>query len=231
MLNLVIAFVGTKGGILKSTLCQCLSTASPFDNFKVGILDADPQQSIVSWHDEREDSSPTLSVDIHSLKSKKNLAQEVEHYQKQYDFLFVDLPGESEALNLTNTMLGMADLVIIPIRTYHKDIQAFDYKLSPYIEASAKLRGTFPFRILCTFAHVNTNIEKYRQHFEGIDFVGGVFDNVHKDRSVYTYFSIGGLTIKEYLDASGSDKIEKAKAEKAYDEMNAIADEICKLLI
>ena len=229
MLNLVIAFVGTKGGVLKSTLCQCLSTSAPFAKYKIGILDADPQQSIVSWNDERESSLSPLSVDIHSLKEGNDLADEVEALQNQYDFLFVDLPGESQALDLTNTMLGIADLAIIPIRTYHKDIQAFDNQLAPYIESSAELRGTYPFRILCTFAHVNTNAEKYRQYFEGISFVGGVLTNVHKDRSVYTYFSIGGLTLKEYLDESS--KNEKKKAQKAYQEMNAVAEEMIGLLL
>lgn len=220
-----IALVGTKGGILKSTLVQCLSTSKVFENYNVAILEADVQSSLKDWIKERDNDAPKMRINLLFLNSGKDLKEKIEEINGKYDFVFLDLPGESLALNLTRTAMAYSDLCIFPVRTYHKDISAFDSQMRPVIKDILQYRNKKHFVILPTFAHHNTATEKYRSYFSDITEID-VLKNVHVDRQVYTYFSINGLTLREYMMLSVKDKIEQQKAKKAVEEMERIAQEV-----
>ena len=101
----VISLAGTKGGILKSTLTQCISTSKAFEKYKVAILEGDSQGSLISWIEDRDPKLPPLNIEIYNHDEEKELKDEIAEYRKNVDFLFVDLPGESKALKLTRTEL------------------------------------------------------------------------------------------------------------------------------
>ncbi len=94
----VIALVGPKGGITKSTLALCL--AEHFNN--ACIIDMDPQGCLEAWHNNRimnkkkfADSDLKITVEFYGLEELT--LERLEELTKQHDYIFIDCPGESEA--------------------------------------------------------------------------------------------------------------------------------------
>ena len=56
-------------------------------------------------------------------------------------------------------------------------------------------------------------------------------ESIHRDRQIFTYFSQGGLTLEEYVETIKGNKAESQVAEKAINEVNAIASEILKIVL
>lgn len=231
-----IALVGTKGGILKSTLTQCIATSNVFMNrYITSIIDADPQGSILSWWDERSrnkdinqstllvcnlDSSRPFVEAVQAVKTIELSEEEVEN--RPMCILF-DLPGESQAMTTTRAAMAYCDLCIFPIRSYHKDIVAFDENMRPVLRQILQHRDKKHFAVLPTFAHHGADKDKYRANFSAITEID-VLQNVHVDRQVYTYFSLGGKTLCEYAASSNGE--EGLKADKAVEDIERIATEV-----
>ena len=229
----IISLVGTKGGIIKSTIVQCVSTSKVFEKYKVGILEGDSQGSLAGWVEERSKKMKPLNIEIINHNPEIQLKDEISKYRSKFDFLFVDLPGESRALNLTKTALVLSDLCIFPIRVYHKDINAFDKNLRPILAKAIELRNKKfkvsdskkHYKLLATFAHHSTDKDKYLDNFSSIKIINK-FKNIHRDRLVYTYFSVGGLTLREYKKQNKFNLLEQSKANKAINDIELIAQEI-----
>lgn len=221
----VISFAGTKGGILKSTLTQCISTSKVFENYKVGILEGDSQGSLISWANERDKVLKPLSVQIINHNEDKQLKDEVATLKEQYDYLFIDLPGESKALTLTRTALAYSDLCVFPLRLSHKDTTAFDANMRQPLKKILEMRDRKHFKILPIFAHHSANTDTFHDNYSAINIIDK-FQNIHRDRNVYTYFSVGGLTLREYGATHKLNNAEATKATKAIEEMELIANEI-----
>jgi cellulose biosynthesis protein BcsQ len=225
----IICLAGTKGGILKSTLTQCIATSAVFEPYKVAILEGDSQGSLQAWIEERSSVLKPLKIDVINHDEVAQLKDEMLALKHKYDFIFVDLPGESKALTLTRTALAYADLCIFPLRLSHKDTTAFDTNMRQPLMNIIKLRGARHFKILPIFAHHSTNLEAFRQNYASIAIIDK-FENIHKDRTIYTYFSVGGLTLREYEATHKLNPSEAQKTAKAVHEMELIAAETLQIL-
>lgn len=226
----VISFAGTKGGILKSTLTQCISTSNVFEKYKIGILEGDSQGSLFSWEKERDKVLKPLNIKIINHNEEKNLKDEIFELREIYDYLFVDLPGESKALHLTRTALAYSDLCVFPLRLSHKDTTAFDSNMRQPLMKILEIRDRKYFKILPIFAHHSINLQSFKDNYNVINIIDK-FNNIHRDRAVYTYFSVGGLTLREYEATHKFNSTEASKASKAVEEMELIAQEILETLI
>ena len=226
----VISLAGTKGGILKSTLTQCISTSKAFEKYKVAILEGDSQGSLISWIEDRDPKLPPLNIEIYNHEEERELKDEISKYKKDVDFLFVDLPGESKALTLSRTALAYSDLCIFPLRLSDKDIKAFDKNVRQPLKQILEIRDKKHFKILPTFAYHSANINSFRENYETIKIID-TFENVHRDRAVYNYFSIGGKTLREYNKSHKLNLIEASKSSKAIADIELIAEEILQNLL
>lgn len=225
----VIATCGPKGGIWKSTATQCISTSEIFAPYECAILEADSQKTLLDWQSERPSNLGKLPIKIIPHNQDRPLKEEIREYREQFDYLFIDLPGESEALDLTRSALGYADLCLFPLRTHHKDITAFDKHFRPVIKEIIEYRDRSHYRILCTFAHINIKTQNYLKRFENIKIIDKL-EHIHRDRPVYTYFSIGGLTLREYAESCTDDKGEWKKAQGAVEDIELIAQEVLDIV-
>ena len=224
----VISLAGTKGGILKSTLTQCLTTSKAFEKYRITILEGDSQNSLSNWLEERPTSAKPLNIKIVNHDDNKNLKDEINEEKERCNFLFVDLPGESKALTLTRTALAYSDLCIFPLRLSHKDTTAFDTNMRQPLKKILEIRDKNHFKILPIFAHHSTNTDSFLDNYESIKIIGK-FQSIHRDRNIYTYFSIGGMTLREY-EETNKDNNEGQKASKAIADIELIADEILATL-
>ena len=74
----ILAVLSQKGGTGKSTLVHSLAVAGMLDKYKVAIIDADPQGTVVAWGKRREHKVPhivalgssTIASQIEALKGR-----------------------------------------------------------------------------------------------------------------------------------------------------------------
>lgn len=227
----IISAVFPKGGEWKSTFVQTVSTSTVMKKYSIKILEADSQNSISDWLNERPKEAKPLNIQVEKFNVSEKIDEKMEKMSENCDLLFVDFPGESLSSKLTKSGLAYSDLCIVPIRPSDKAIRAFENNLLPIIEQVNELReGKDYIYLLPTFAHPNANKETYRGIFKSYEEYINICQNVHVDRNIYTYFSSGGLTLKEYYDTITTNKKEAQTVKKAISEVDKIAKEILQLI-
>jgi chromosome partitioning protein len=219
----VISFIGTKGGVGKSTLALTISHSKPFQKMKCCIVDADPQGSITSWQSDRQEAKLKSSVEVLSLFYDKALAATLEDLALKYDIIFVDCPGESEAHRRTRTALVMSDVVIIPTKTGEFDMASVIKHILPLIEPArdASAKNT-KYLLLPSMIHYAASKDKTIEAFSGTP--AEVLNAVFPFRKVYQDFPGNGLTLAEY--GKKSNKATKDQVKKALGEIDAIGYEL-----
>src|SRR6516165_7732718 len=89
----IIALVTQKGGCGKSTLTLSLAVAARGVNRRTLILDTDPQRTVSTWWQDREQDTPDCVEVFESTALPKalDLAK-----QKRFDLVFIDTPGRDD---------------------------------------------------------------------------------------------------------------------------------------
>src|SRR5262252_4944319 len=115
----VIALVTQKGGCGKSTLALSLAVAARSVNRRTLILDTDPQRTVSTWWQDREQDTPDCVEVFESTALPKalDLAK-----QKRFDLVFIDTPGRDDPINAR--VIGLADFCLIPCRPAMADMRA-----------------------------------------------------------------------------------------------------------
>jgi len=115
----VVALVTQKGGCGKSTLALSLAVAARGVNRRTLILDTDPQRTVSTWWQDREQDTPDCVEVFESTALPKalDLAK-----QKRFDLVFIDTPGRDDPINAR--VIGLADFCLIPCRPAMADMRA-----------------------------------------------------------------------------------------------------------
>ncbi len=211
----VISMVGTKGGVNKSTLALCL--AEVFGN--ACIVDLDPQGCLWSWYNirlnEKENKDPNVEIMVEFYGLEDLTVERLDELTEQYDYVFIDCPGESEAGVKTRTALVFSDLVIIPVQESEFDINSLLDNLAPILEDAQEANeknGSIVF--LPVFVHVMSSVEKTVSKFQGLGI--DVLNAVFRERKVFKRFSEKGKTMSEYAATtkSSNNRIQAWAAQK-----------------
>jgi chromosome partitioning protein len=104
----VIAVVGQKGGVGKTTTAMNLAAALARAN-NVIVVDVDPQQSATRWAERAGDDLPfdfTANQDPDVIKQLREI---------EYDVVLIDTPGSHENTGVLDAVLQSADFVILPV--------------------------------------------------------------------------------------------------------------------
>jgi chromosome partitioning protein len=113
----VIALVGNKGGAGKTTLCVNIAVALAATKSTV-ILDADPQQSSLQWHDIAEQGS---GIDV--VEASEDISLDVTKLSETYSYCLIDCPPSVHSTQMQQA-LRAADLAVIPVQPSPLDIWA-----------------------------------------------------------------------------------------------------------
>jgi len=115
----VIALVTQKGGCGKSTLTLSLAVAACGANRRTLILATDPQRTVSTSWQAREQDTPHCDEVFESTALPKAL-----HLAKQkgFDLVFIDTPGRDDPINAR--VIGLADFCLIPCRPAMADMRA-----------------------------------------------------------------------------------------------------------
>ena len=129
---LVVAVANTKGGVGKTTLAAALGVRACQDFARVGVVDLDPQQSLVDWWKRRGGDG-----DRPAILEGVDLAPEAVERAEQagFDLLFLD--GPPSHLTVVAEMMEAADLTVIPLRPSMLDLVATSEAVALAIDAKA----------------------------------------------------------------------------------------------
>lgn len=179
----VIVVASQKGGAGKTSLIRNLAVATHQQFGSTAILDTDPQGSLTSWWNRREDQQPALlKIDMSDFGSSvSRLADAGLHY------LFVDTPPSVHPE--IRELLVHADLVIVPVRPSPDDLDAVGDTLGLIEEAGR------PFVFVLTQAKPRTRLQM--QAVLALAKHGKLAPTVIHDRTDFPTAAISGKAVTE----------------------------------
>ncbi len=118
----VLTIGATKGGVGKTTLCECLAVEAASHGERVALLDLDPQRgSLYSWWVRRgsPEHMPCLKM------PKGNLPRIVDGLGDEgFSLVIIDAPPA--ITNIIEPSIRCADLVLIPVGTCIEELESID---------------------------------------------------------------------------------------------------------
>lgn len=108
---MILALVGQKGGSGKSTLAVCIASELMFRDSRVLLVDCDPQQTTVTWHDIASEAglrAPTVTAMNGTLHRENQLPT----MAKAFDHIVIDTPPRLGEVQ--RSALMVADVALLP---------------------------------------------------------------------------------------------------------------------
>lgn len=139
---MIICLVNQKGGVGKTTIAVNLASCLSERGHRALLVDADPQGSVLQWQSiaQHHPFEVTHRPSATLLNDKKAIA-------RSYDHVIIDAPpaiGE-----ITQAVLGVSDLAIVPIGPSPLDIWSSKETVSLFPEARKRNRRLTPKLLIC----------------------------------------------------------------------------------
>ena len=145
---MIISILNQKGGSGKTTLTINLAIALLNDNYKVLIVDSDPQGSIRDW-DSANDKNIITVIALDTAKSISN----IKSMANSYDFVLID--GAPQLSKHTAAAINVSNIILIPVQPSPFDVWAtkslvdgveqslaIGHKVNPYFVISRAIINT-----------------------------------------------------------------------------------------
>jgi len=140
-----IALHSLKGGVGKTSLAVHLGAALATDRRRVVLLDADPQESALSWAEWSADQQRPLPYDVHRIDATHTAAafqRQFERLTEGADLAVVDLPPElAESARFAALTV---DLLLVPCTPSALDLRSAHAAVDLARKAREIRRGKLP---------------------------------------------------------------------------------------
>lgn len=112
---MICSFISFKGGVGKSTLSQNVAICLAYNDYKVGIIDADETRASSEWSMVREKSGLTPKIPVLELNEDRGFMKAVRNYYQENDFdvLIIDCPPSVS--KIAEKIIGISHVVFFPM--------------------------------------------------------------------------------------------------------------------
>jgi chromosome partitioning protein len=190
MTGKIITLATSKGGAGKSTLARNLAAHWVNLGFKVVIIDADPQGSIINRHDPEGELK-----DLHVIaEPEETVSNVIRDLKESYDFLIVDTGGFRN--KTTVRALIETDLAIIPLKPSADDVSGAletHNLINELNKTPERMSQPIKYRMIITMSQQGTIIAKHvRSELEQLGYL--VLKSEMYHRVAYPEAAINGLS-------------------------------------
>ena len=113
----VISVLNQKGGAGKTTISTNLAHALLLDDYKVLLVDSDPQGSLRDWNESNGgELIPVIGLD------RETLPKDIKAVSDSYDFIVID--GAPQIAKMSAAAVKTSDLILIPVQPSPYDVWA-----------------------------------------------------------------------------------------------------------
>lgn len=153
---MIVALMGQKGGVGKSTTAICLAMAAFERGLSTLLVDADPQGTLQTWREvatENQQAAPTVIT----LDASMHRRGQLEEIAKNYDWTFIDCPPRHG--DVQRSALMVADLAILPCGPTASDVWALTSSLE-LLRSARALRESLTACVVITRKQPRTSLGK-----------------------------------------------------------------------
>lgn len=211
----IIVYASSKGGCGKTTACIILASELTRQGVKFSLIDADPNQHLMSW-------AKNANCENITKATQSDILEKIEEAEEKTPFVIVDLEGSA---NMTmGYAISKADLVVVPCKP--SDLDGMEaIKIASFIKQQEKVLGRkIKYALLRTqtSAAIHTKIEQaIVDDFKNIG--SEIFNNRLLEREAYKSIISFGCYIH---DLETNNKREEESKEKAIITANEYALEL-----
>jgi len=207
MLSKVITIAQQKGGTGKTTLAVHLALAfTNYHNFKVAIIDTDPQGSLGKWFMIREEKKLSNNNLTFKTASLWGAQYESKTLKKDHDIVIIDTPPKIESD--ARPSIESADLVLIPMAASHVDFWATGAIVEIAKKANKKI-----------LIQINRSSQRSKLISKTNDFIKSL--NLSATKTI-----IGNRQIFASSMGEGKTAVEKQKKSNAVEEIKQLSEQI-----
>lgn len=129
----VISILNQKGGVGKTTIATNLAHGLHLKDYKVLLVDSDPQGSVRDWNVANNSRLlPVMAID------RVSISEDLHKFKSSYDVVIID--GASRIEKLSAAVIRASDIVLIPVQPSPYDVWATS-DLVEMIKARQQLLG------------------------------------------------------------------------------------------
>lgn len=168
-LKKVCAFGNMKGGVGKSTILSVLANyIHTSTDYSVCVVDADDlQRTLSSWRESDLKKEGVIEDDLYDLLSinSKDFPKILnDHLLKEYDFVFVDLPGNLKQAGVISSY-AMVDYIFIPTGLSSADLDSTIKYINLYNEEIRPIREKAGFKcnVFAFLNRINKQMLEYKE--------------------------------------------------------------------
>lgn len=203
---MIISFVNQKGGVGKTTTAINFAASLARKNKQMVFVDADPQASALTWHEVEGNQA----FEIISMSSQLQ-QDDIQSLSEANDYVVIDTPPAINAL--TETILAVSDLVVVPVSPSSLDVwstQGTLETINTAKEANPNLKVKFLINRKIPGTRVGREVREALK-----DFDPEILDTELCQRVAYIDAMKCGVSVKQFAPSS-----------KAAEEVEQLCDEL-----
>lgn len=199
---MIIVIGSQKGGVGKSTLAVNVGGYLLEKGHSVMIVDADDQQSVMSWYNDRDESRQRLPV----VSASGNIKNTLYELNKHYDYVIADTAGR-DSQELRSGLLA-ADIFITPIRPSQMDLDTVSH-ISNVFNTALDYNENAKGYVLLNMCPTNIFVDEAHQAAELLKEYPtlSLVDSRVCDRKIYRDTWGDSVTVQESENAKAKDEI------------------------